>query len=140
MELVAQMSPLLRNALTTASAGTQKSQYCRKHSARYATLKMVENAAAQLEREVPKSGVNNARVTTAPPIGGLRSLHPERRRGTRARASTRRSKEPIVECTTSRWRGTGNHPSLLVIRTKGRRRSYYVLGRCSSPTRLLERA
>ena len=26
----------------------------------YATLKMVENAAAQLEREVPKSGVNNA--------------------------------------------------------------------------------
>ena len=51
----------LRNAAAGfASAGTQKSQYCRKHSLGYATLKMVENAAAQLEREVPKSGVTNA--------------------------------------------------------------------------------
>merc|ERR1739841_283694 len=51
----------LRNAAAGfASSGTQKSQYCRKHSLGYATLRMVESAAAQLEREVPKSGVNNA--------------------------------------------------------------------------------
>ena len=51
----------LRNAAAGfASAGAQKSNYCRRSSLGYSTLMMVENAAGQLEREVPKSGVNSA--------------------------------------------------------------------------------
>ena len=138
MELVAPTSRRWRRG-RLRPCSTQKSQYCRKHSSDMLPSRWSKMLPHSWRGRYLSAGVNNALCDDGSP-GRCSWLCTRTWPRDPGKGNTRRSKEPIMSAQPVAGEGTGNHPSLLVIRTKGRRRSYYVLGRCSSLMPLFELA